>query len=110
MCIFEIYIYRSALYFFFHCDVIATQAVSLHLGINAGPPQWSVPYLSPAHRPAATVKPVMAQDRPQLHPSLIAAPAEFILGCSGEGTAHHSSRRTIHQFQCDSRAQSLSPA
>ena len=86
VCIFEIYIYLFALYFFFHCDVIATQAVSLHLGINAGPPQWSVPHLSPAHHPAATVKPVMAQDHSQLHPSLIAAPAEFILGCSGEGT------------------------
>ena len=32
VCIFEIYMYLFALYFFFQCDVIATQAVSLPLG------------------------------------------------------------------------------
>ena len=120
-----IYIYRSTptiflcvslkytyifLLFIFSSNVMLLQLKlsPLTWGLSAGPPRGSVPRLSPAHRPAAAVKPVMAQDRPQLHPSLIAAPAECILVCPGEGTAHRPSRRTVHQFQCDLHAQSLS--
>ena len=50
VCIFEIYMYLFALYFFFQCDVIATQAVSLPLGhqgrastVVCPPPQPSTP-------------------------------------------------------------------
>ena len=65
-------------------------------GLSAGPPRGSVPHLSPAHRPAAAVKPVMAQDHPQLHPSLIAAQL------AGPSISSSVTCALSHSVMCDS--------
>ena len=82
VCIFEIYMYLFALYFFFQCDVIATQAVSLPLGhqgrastVVGPPPQPSTPSCCsfrahPGSRPPPA-SPLAGRCPSRAHPGLL---------------------------------------
>ena len=86
------------LLFIFSSNVMLLQLKlsPLTWGLSAVPPRGSVPHLSPAHRPAAAVKPVMAQDHPQLHPSLIAAQL------AGPSISSSVTCALSHSVMCDS--------
>ena len=92
VCVFEIYIYLFALYFFFQCDVIATQAVSPHLGPQRRASTGVCPPPQPSTPSCCSCK--------ARHGSRPSPTSPFSDRCPA--------RRTVHQFQCDLRTQSLS--